>query len=241
MLIPAAVLGCHGTLLICPLIIILPSHTPPAAAIEVKFPHQGFIPGLRNEKARGRLEESGPCRPRSYGRFWQAVSRRVWAVSRIWHAEPPALPIIPNTRLVKYQLDLPSPLRTHRYQTKKRITPLPILSLNFKTQNIPKIYPLSWEKKKRRRRDMRHLGSRRRKTKQKRSSELISLGVECLRPGGAVVSPFAAPPVRLPASKSVLRSLWRTEHPAKTQENDEMRESARPGSDRGDRCGGESN
>lgn len=139
MLIPAAVLGCHGTLLICPLIIILPSHTPPAAAIEVKFPHQGFIPGLRNEKARGRLEDSGPCRPRSYGRFWRAVGRRVWAVSRIWHAEPPALPIIPNTRLVKYQLDLPSPLRTHRYQTKKES----LLFLFFLSTSKPKTSPKS--------------------------------------------------------------------------------------------------
>lgn len=241
MLIPAVVLGCHGTLLICPLIIILPSHTPPAAAIEVKFPHQGFIPGLRNEKARGRLEDSGPCRPRSYGRFWRAVGRRVWAVSRIWHAEPPALPIIPNTRLVKYQLDLPSPLRTHRYQTKKESLLFLFFLSTSKPKTSPKSTPSPGKTKKRRRRDMRHLGSRRRKTKQKRSSELISLGVECLRPGGAVVSPFAAPPVRLPASKSVLRSLWRTEHPAKTQENDETRESARPGSDRGDRCGGESN
>lgn len=171
------------------------------------------------------------------------ASRRQACVGRFPYMARRTSSVTNNTKHAPCQIPTRSTFTTTHAQipNKKRITPLPILSLNFKTQNIPKIYPLSWGKKKRRRRDMRHLGSRRRKTKQKRSSELISLGVECLRPGGAVVSPFAAPPVRLPASKSVLRSLWRTEHPAKTQENDEMRESARPGSDRGDRCGGESN
>lgn len=121
MLIPAAVLGCHGTLLICPLIIILLSHTPPAAAIEVKFPHQGFIPGLRNEKRARRGEGLWALFPPAARAF--LASRRQACVGRFPYMARRTASVTNNTKHtchVKYQQDTRSPYA----HTDSEMTPL---------------------------------------------------------------------------------------------------------------------